>query len=165
MAAITDLTTLAAADVATTDLFVVHDISVGTDKKITYGSLVYNIGTWTPVLNFGGATTGITYSTQTGNYYRIGALYYVEFSIILTNKGSATGNATITGLPASAASAASGVVARFHTGMASLTSAPFGYIGGTTITLTMTSATDRVILTNSNFANNTRIDMWGMYYA
>ena len=165
MATINGLSSLAAADVATTDLFVIYDTSTATDKKITYGDVVYNLGTWTPVLNFGGATTGITYSVQTGNYYRIGTLYYVEFSITLTNKGSATGNATISGLPASTAAAAAGMTAGYHANMASLTSAPFGYIGGTTITVSMTSATGRTILTNSNFANNSRLDMWGVYYA
>ena len=165
MATISGLTTLAAADVATTDQFVIYDASAGTDKKITYGDVVYNIGTWTPVLNFGGATTGITYGTQTGNYYRIGSLYFVEFSITLTSKGSATGNATITGLPAAAAAAAPGVSCRFYTALASVTGTPFGYIGSTTITLAMAGATDRTVMTNSNFANTSRLDMWGMYYA
>jgi hypothetical protein len=47
--------------------------------------------------------------------------------------------------------------------MASLSGNPFGYIGGTTITLAMASATDRAILTNANFADNSRLDMWGVY--
>lgn len=56
-------------------------------------------GTWTPVLSFGGGTTGITYSTQEGNYTKIGKVIVAQFSLILTNKGSSTGAATITGLP------------------------------------------------------------------
>ncbi len=55
--------------------------------------------TFVPVLSFGGATTGITYVTQTGNYTRIGSLVFVEILITLTSKGSATGTATITTLP------------------------------------------------------------------
>ena len=164
MATINGLTTLAAADVATTDQFVIYDASAGTDKKISYGDVVYNVSTWTPTLNFGGATTGITYSARTGTYYRIGGLYFVEFSMTLSSKGSATGNATITGLPASASAGAPGVSCRFYTGMASITGTPFGYIGSTTITLSMAGTTDRTVLTNSNFGNTTRIDMWGIYY-
>ena len=57
------------------------------------------VGTWTPVLNFGGGTTGITYATQSGNSRKIGRVAVVEFTILLTSKGSSTGVATITGLP------------------------------------------------------------------
>lgn len=54
---------------------------------------------FTPVLNFGGSPTGITYSRQQGNYLRIGDLVYIEISLILTSKGAGAGEATITGLP------------------------------------------------------------------
>lgn len=54
---------------------------------------------WTPVLSFGGGTTGITYSTQTGSYVKIGNLLTFSLSIVLTNKGSSTGNALIDGFP------------------------------------------------------------------
>src|SRR5690349_12758308 len=56
-------------------------------------------GSFTPVLKFGGATTGITYSTQTGSYIAIGSLVFVSVNITLTSKGTATGTATIEGLP------------------------------------------------------------------
>lgn len=52
-----------------------------------------------PVLAFGGASTGITYSTQTGRALTLsGVFHHVWIEITLTNKGSATGNATITGI-------------------------------------------------------------------
>lgn len=59
----------------------------------------YQVGTWTPTLSFGGGTTGITYGTQTGVYARLGDIIYCSFSIVLTNKGSSTGTATIGTLP------------------------------------------------------------------
>ena len=59
----------------------------------------YDEGTWTPSLEFGGATTGITYSVQSGNYVRIGSIVYVDCTIALTSKGSATGVASLAGLP------------------------------------------------------------------
>ena len=43
MAAITDLATLTAADVADTDWLVVHDLSAATDKKIARSSLSDNM--------------------------------------------------------------------------------------------------------------------------
>lgn len=59
--------------------------------------------TWTPGIAFGGATTGIAYAAQIGFYTRIGNLIYAECDLRLSSKGSATGSATITGLPAAAA--------------------------------------------------------------
>ena len=59
----------------------------------------YEEGTWTPVLQFGGGTTGIAYGTQDGVYTKIGRTVHFSFRIILTSKGSSTGQATITGLP------------------------------------------------------------------
>lgn len=59
----------------------------------------FNAGSFTPVLNLGGATTGITYSSQVGHYYRTGSMVFCTIYINLSSKGSATGSATITGLP------------------------------------------------------------------
>jgi hypothetical protein len=53
---------------------------------------------WTPVLNFGGSTTGITYTYQRGSYQILGNVVLFEAMIRLSSKGSATGNAQITGL-------------------------------------------------------------------
>lgn len=56
-------------------------------------------GTWTPTLTFGGSSTGITYSTQSGGYLKVGRFVLCSARISLSSKGSATGNAVITGLP------------------------------------------------------------------
>lgn len=60
---------------------------------------------WTPTLNFGGATTGITYTTRQGFYSRIGKTGFFIFTIHLSSKGSAIGSAQITGLPLNPAGA------------------------------------------------------------
>jgi hypothetical protein len=57
--------------------------------------------TWTPALRFGGATTGIT-GSQVGRYTRIGNMVFAQGTIALSSKGSATGAASIAGLPTSA---------------------------------------------------------------
>lgn len=56
-------------------------------------------GTWTPVLQFGGNSVGITYSIQQASYYAIGKLFTTTFQLNLTSKGTSTGIATIAGLP------------------------------------------------------------------
>tara|TARA_R110000796_G_scaffold151965_2_gene268453 strand:+ start:767 stop:1648 length:882 start_codon:yes stop_codon:yes gene_type:complete len=59
----------------------------------------YEEGTWTPVLNFGGADSGIVYSSSVGRYTKIGRMVYSSFSIILSNKGTSTGDVTVVGSP------------------------------------------------------------------
>lgn len=63
----------------------------------------YEEGTFTPALAFGGASTGITYSAQNGRYTKIGRIVFIDVGITLTDNGTATGSATITGLPFTAA--------------------------------------------------------------
>lgn len=74
-----------------------------TVTSITFGAgnalSTYVTGTWTPGVNFGGGTTGITYSTQAGYYTQIGNVVYCIGTMTLSNKGSSTGIASITGLP------------------------------------------------------------------
>jgi hypothetical protein len=59
----------------------------------------YEEGTFTPVLEFGNATTGITYNNRDGMYVKVGELVMIQIFIELSNKGSASGNASISGLP------------------------------------------------------------------
>jgi len=54
---------------------------------------------WTPGISFGGGTTGITYAAQTGSYIRIGNIAFCYGAFTLSNKGSSTGNALLTGFP------------------------------------------------------------------
>ena len=160
MASITDLATLAHADLAAGDWLVVHDLSAATDKKMA----PFATGSWTPALAFGGASTGITYTTQSGNYVRTGNLVCVHFSIVLSSKGSATGAATITGLPFAGGGVAPGMSIRYYSNLASIAGSPFGWIGTTTINLVQMGAATPSALTDANFANNSRLDMWGIYY-
>lgn len=67
--------------------------------KATFPLTAYLTGTWTPLLAFGGVTTGITYSAHTGTYTLIGREVTCRFHMVLTANGVATGAATIGGLP------------------------------------------------------------------
>jgi hypothetical protein len=59
----------------------------------------YEEGAWTPTLAFGGASTGITYTSRDGHYIKIGKQVTLHGSIILSSKGSSTGAATVESLP------------------------------------------------------------------
>jgi hypothetical protein len=48
---------------------------------------------------FGGVSTGITYGTRFCTYQIVGDLVTVQYGIVLTSKGAATGAATLVGLP------------------------------------------------------------------
>lgn len=59
----------------------------------------YEEGIFTPVLDFGGGTTGITYSIQDGAYTKIGNVVNFWIQLQLTSKGSSTGISHVTALP------------------------------------------------------------------
>lgn len=59
----------------------------------------YEEGIFTPVLDFGGGTTGITYSVQDGAYTKIGNAVNFWIQLQLTSKGSSIGISHVTGLP------------------------------------------------------------------
>lgn len=163
MVAITDLATLTA--IASGDWLVVNDISAGSDKKITQADLLGGSGSWTPTLTFGGASTGITYGTQTGSWVRVGSVVFVKFGIVLTSKGSATGSAAVGGLPVAASGTYDGMSSRFYSAFTGLAGVPFAYIGSSTINLVQFSATAAATITDANFTSTTRLDMYGFYIA
>jgi len=70
----------------------------------------YEEGTFTPTIEFGGASVGITYFDRQGNYTKIGRQVTCTMYIALTAVGSSTGNATITGLPFTCANLNRGTV-------------------------------------------------------
>lgn len=126
--------------------------------------------TFTPVLKFGGGTTGITYSIQTGHYTKIGALVHVKFDIALTSKGSSTGAATITGLPFAPASGQSaGFVPIYYyniTGISARQLVVRADAGGTAIQLTWNDADAAPgNLDDGDFLNDSRLVMSSVYVA
>ncbi len=133
-------------------------VSVGNVDSATATVLDHYLeGTFTPVLNFGGATTGITYTTQTGSYTRIGNRVFASIAIVLSSKGSATGVATITGMPIAAGQADAGNT--FHTGALSMTGPVLATIasGGTSLALFQDNAGSWATVTNSEIANTTAL--------
>ena len=64
----------------------------------------YGTEAWTPILDFNGGTTGITYGQQYGQYVTVGNLIFAFYKIVLTSKGSSTGSARLGNLPLRTAS-------------------------------------------------------------
>jgi len=62
----------------------------------------YEEGTWTPTVTFDGTSgsgTGVTYSSQSGRYTKIGRAVVCTGEFVLTNKGSGSGIIRLTGWP------------------------------------------------------------------
>ncbi len=113
-------------------------------------------GTFTPVLKFGGGTTGITYSTQQGKYTRASGITTVEVKINLTSKGSSTGTASITGLPVNSTAVSVGTLAL--DAVSGITS-PYAYVfaGDSEIFLRQNNSGGIGVLSNTNFGNASEI--------
>jgi hypothetical protein len=134
------------------------NLATAVTDEIGTGALVLGAAatSWTPVLRFGGASTGITYSTQTGRYVRLGSLVVAFFEIRLTSRGSSTGRASISGLPSSPVVPGGGSII----GAATMTIAATGHLSCFAFTdgiiyLERFSTTGEVDLIETDFSNTT----------
>ena len=115
----------------------------------------YEEGTWTPTMSFGGGSTGLTYSVQSGNYTKVGNIVRVFGTIQLSNKGSSTGSMVITGLPFQAAN--SGITGSVLIGAwTGITSQIQYYMSASTsnVTFEFINSGTQSAVTNSNLVNN-----------
>jgi hypothetical protein len=85
-------------------------IKFGTDSAAANALDDYEEGTFTPSLNFGGNSVGLTYFDRQGNYTKIGRQVTCTMYIAITAVGTSTGNATIDGLPFTSSNANRGSV-------------------------------------------------------
>lgn len=149
---------------ATSPTLVTPVLGAATATSINFGQTTlstYQEGTFTPVLTFGGASVGITYSAQTGRYTRIGRMVMYEVRLTLSSKGSSTGSATITGLPFAAGSRA--YAAAYIASMAVGVSNPMVEIDTTTLFLVNVASGTVAAITNSDFTNTTTFQLTGTY--
>ena len=125
----------------------------------------YEEGTWTPTVQFGGASVGMTYDDQIASYVKIGSQVTVQVFIELTNKGTSTGDARIAGLPFTtngnyAAALDIGNIS-FADRISMLTPS-----GATTISFAeTTNAGSRTTLTNADFTNTSFVYVTLTYFA
>ena len=121
----------------------------------------YEEGTWTMGLSFGGGTTGITYSNNTGTYTKVGRQVTVNGYMLLSSKGSSTGNVLLTGLPFTIPNSSNNL----STASFWLNSITFlnqhqgvGLVNSTNIEFwQITNLGAASVLNNTNFANNSEV--------
>ena len=129
----------------------------------------YETGTFTPNLAFGGGSSGMTYSIQTGSYVKIGRLVFVSVNIQLTALGSSTGASTITNLPFTALSGnayGAGLSLAYSNGMQYQSGYAMWITNGTNvINFNQLGVNGTSVYSQGNFTNSSVFQISGCYYA
>jgi hypothetical protein len=120
----------------------------------------YEEGTWTPVVSFGGGSTGIT-GSFVGKYTKIGREVFGYCTLAFSSKGASTGAMSVAGLP-------------FTSGTVSTFAVPAGFVSNlasafqlqcwinetaTAISMQKGNLASTADVTDADIANNTRIDL------
>lgn len=127
----------------------------------------YEEGTFTPGVSFGGGSTGITYSAQVGSYTKVGRQVMYGIRVVLTAKGSSTGQALVTGLPFTISNITNGFFGAMFGGSAlgAGVNSCQGALNPNTTTLFLQSIAAGVttVLMDTDFTNNTALNLEGTY--
>ena len=134
----------------------------------------YEEGTWTANINFGsntGSSTGATYIQSTGNYVKIGNLVHVQCRVTLTNKGSSTGNANITGIPFSSNAGGSLPIVPLSCWYSIFTGVTRGQViigridnNSAGIELRFLDGNNEAVLNDTHLTNSSTVAISGTYY-
>lgn len=121
----------------------------------------YEEGIFTAGVAFAGASVGVVYAQQIGIYTKVGRIVHFSGRVDLSNKGTSTGAATITGLPFNANIGAASVGYQ-------LSAAPSGEqvmltISSTILTIRYATGITTALSTDADFANNSIIIFGGTY--
>lgn len=115
----------------------------------------YEEGTWTPDLLIAGGNTGVTYTSRSGRYTRVGRQVMVECSIVLSSKGARTGAVRVGGLPYSpSVSLIAGSLVPTGTWASLVAGGSIqAYVTGTAFYLLLGTTTGTAALTDANLTN------------
>lgn len=133
-----------------------------------YAGVTAYSDTFTPTLQFGGGSTGVTYTVRDAVFQRVGKVVTFSISINLSAKGTSTGAATISGLPVASRTAAS--TFQVFSIFTENVTIPAGYVlasvasASTSIGISYAvSASGSASLTDTQFANNSNLRITGSY--
>ena len=127
---------------------------------------IYQTGTWTPTLKLGGSA--VSHSSQSAVFTKVGDTVTYSGVVILSSLDALTGTVTIDGLPYAAKNTSAGqsaVTVGYAANMASLTSAPTGFVGNneSKIYFYHFGSTGAVDLSNTNLTATSQIRFSGTY--
>jgi len=138
----------------------------GTNNTIIDNVAEYSEATWTPVIAFGGGSTGVTYTTQAGWYSRIGNTIHYNCTVILSSKGTDVGAATISGLPFSSKAGVTSV-GTLNIANTSFADYPQVLIDSATSSIRLREVNVAGVasnLTELNFTNSSVVIITGIYF-
>ena len=121
----------------------------------------YEEGTFTPTLQFSGLSVGVTYSTRTGIYTKVGRIVHFSGRIDLSSKGTSVGDATISGLPFGANTGAASV--GFQSSIAPSDKQAILTIDTTSLIIRYASGTTTAASTATDFSNSSILIFAGTY--
>jgi len=130
----------------------------------------YEEGTFTPTLEFGGASVGVSYTARFGRYVKVGKLVYVNIAINLNSKGTSTGSAKLSGLPFTQDASGTNFPNLSLRSVSGITFTNCLYAtaddGATTVSLLDDNGSGtQASLTNADFLNSTEFNVTGVYEA
>lgn len=125
----------------------------------------YEEGSFTPGMSFGGGTTGITYTSQTGSYQKVGNRVHVQGRVSISSKGSSTGTTRLTGLPFAVGGGLPSFVIAESSGfnVASGLSGALGDSGATTATIEQDRTTGSSVINDTHVNGTTTFFFSGTY--
>lgn len=116
----------------------------------------YEEGTCTITITFGGAAVGVTYAANTLTYTKAGRLVHLHGGFALSNKGSSTGPAQLSGLPFPPNIAGSFACVPVHAlSMNTITADPAFQITHNATTIALRAQLADADLDNTHFQNGT----------
>jgi len=125
----------------------------------------YEEGSFTPSIAFGGSDLGVVYSVRVGRYTKIGNRVLFNILLNISNKGTATGIATIAGLPFTPGAGNQGYGAAVGADIGGITFdniITYRIVGGnTSITLIENGGNG---ITDADFTNSAQQIVSGQYY-
>jgi len=125
----------------------------------------YEEGSFTPSIAFGNSDLGVVYSGRTGRYTKIGNRVFFNILLNISNKGTATGIATIAGLPFTAGAGLQGYSAAVGADIGGIifdNIITYRIVGGSTsITIIENGGNG---LTEADFTNTAQQIVSGHYY-
>jgi len=146
---------------------VVGSATVSARRDHVHAGATYEVGTFTPAINFGGASAGVTYSSRLGAYTKIGDRCYFTLRLVLTSKGSSTGAVNVTGLPFTvynnAANYAACPVQFSAVSFADMVMVQLNINDTIVVIWQLTNAGVLTQLDNTNYADNSTMHITGQY--
>lgn len=144
------------------DMYLENGSAVGLFVNTGFFDNKQSYNTFTPVLKINGSAVGITFSVNTGEYWRDGRWMEVVYHMTLTNKGAGAGNVSVD-LPIAAGTRFVGnpVLHGFiFANGAAIASPIVGFVptgGATNVTLRQSAAAGSAALTDANLTNTSDI--------